>query len=149
MNVLKRVFIFTLAFLAVNVGGMITAESAGERSLGEKLVRQLWADLKAGNVEALEKMMAPGFQSAHEDGARDRKGELQLIQGANIGEYTLTNLKVTQNGPVIIVTYFVSVEETIKGKRLPATKPAARLSAWLETDSGWKWIIHANLRSLK
>ena len=85
----------------------------------------------------------------HEDGARDRKGELQIIKGVNIGKYTLTNLKVTRNGPVIIVTYFVSVAETIKDKRLPDTKPAGRLSAWLKTDSGWKWIIHANLRSLK
>ena len=97
---------------------------------------------------ALKKMMAPGFQSVHRDGARDRKEEFQLIKGLNFGKYTLTNFKVTQNGPVVIVTYFVSVEETIKGKRLPATKPAARLSAWLKTDSGWKWIIHANLRSL-
>ncbi|MCP4628265.1 MAG: hypothetical protein GY850_32830 [bacterium] len=48
-----------------------------------------------------------------------------------------------------MVLYFVSVEETIKGKRLSATQPAARLSAWLKTDSGWKWIIYANLRSLK
>ena len=148
MKKLKWVFIITLVFLAVNQGGMITGVSAGERSLGEKLVRQLWADAKAGNVEALEKVMAQGFQSIHKDGARDRKGELQLIKGVNLGKYTLTNLKVTQNGPVVIVTYFVSVEETIKGKRLSATKPAARLSAWLKTDSGWKWIIHANLRSL-
>jgi len=148
MKKLKWAFMFTLAFLAVNQGGMIAGVSAGERSLGEKLVRQLWADAKAGNVEALEKVMAQGFQSIHEDGARDRKGELQLIKGVNLGKYTLTNLKVTQNGPVVIVTYFVSVEETIKGKRLSATKPAARLSAWLKTDSGWKWIIHANLRSL-
>jgi len=148
MKKLKWVFIITLAFLAVNQGGMIAGVSAGERSLGEKLVRQLWADAKAGNVETLEKVMAQGFQSIHEDGARDRKGELQLIKGVNLGKYTLTNLKVTQNGPVVIVTYFVSVEETIKGKRLSATKPAARLSAWLKTDSGWKWIIHANLRSL-
>ncbi len=148
MKELKWVFIFILAFLAVNQGGMIAGVSAGEGSLGEKLVRQLWADAKAGNVEALEKVMAQGFQSIHEDGARDRKGELQLLKGVNLGKYTLTNLKVTQNGPVVIVTYFVSVEETIKGKRLSATKPAARLSAWLKTDSGWKWIIHANLRSL-
>jgi len=148
MKELKWVFIFTLAFLAVNQGGMIAGVSAGEGSLGEKLVRQLWADMKAGNVETLEKMTAPGFQSVHEDGSRNRKEELQLIKGGNFGKYTLTNLKVTQNGPVITVTYFVSVEETIGGKRLPTTKPAARLSAWLKTDSGWKWIIHANLRSL-
>ncbi len=148
MKELKWVFIFILAFLAVNQGGMIAGVSAGEGSLGEKLVRQLWADMKAGNVETLEKMTAPGFQSVHEDGSRNRKEELQLIKGGNFGKYTLTNLKVTQNGPVITVTYFVSVEETIGGKRLPTTKPAARLSAWLKTDSGWKWIIHANLRSL-
>ncbi len=148
MKELKWVFIFILAFLAVNQGGMIAGVSAGERSLGEKLVRQLWADIKAGNVESLETMTAPGFQSIHEDGSRNRKEELKLIKRANLGKYTLTNLKVTQNGPVITVTYFVSVEETIKGKRLPATKPAARLSAWLKNDSGWKWIIHANLRSL-
>jgi len=148
MKKLKWAFMFTLAFLAVNKGGMITAEPAGERSLGEKLVRQLWADMKAGNAEELEKMTAQGFQSIHEDGSRSRTEELQLIKGAKFGGYTLSNLKVTQNGPVITVTYFVSVEETIKGKRLSATKPAARLSAWLKTDSGWKWIIHANLRSL-
>ena len=149
MKKLQWVFLCILAFLSVNLGGMIAAVSAGDRSLGEQLVHQLWADVKAGNVKALEKMMSPGFQSMHEDGARDRTGELQILKGVNLGDYTLTNLKVTQNGPVIIVTYFVSVEETIKGKRLPATKPAARLSAWLKTDSGWKWIIHANLRSLK
>ena len=148
MKVLKWAFIFTLAFLAVNQGGMVAEVSASESSLGEKLVRQLWADMKAGNVETLEKMTAPGFQSIHEDGSRNRKEELRLIKGAKFGGYTLSNLKVTQNGPVIVVTYFVSVEETIKGKRLPATKPAARLSAWLKTETGWKWIIHANLRSL-
>jgi hypothetical protein len=148
MKKLKWTFIFTLAFLAVNQGVAVAAEPVGDGILGEKLVRQLWADMKAGNVEAIEKMIAPGFQSVHENGAGDRNGELQLIKGLNLGNYSLTNFRVTQNGPVIIVNYFVSVKETIEGKHLPATKPAARLSAWLKTDSGWKWIIHANLRSL-
>ena len=42
----------------------------------------------------------------------------------------------------------VSVEETIEGKRL-STKPAARLTIFLKTDSGWQWIAHANLNPLK
>ncbi len=148
MKKLKWTVIFILTCLAVSQGSIVAGESEGKFSLGEKLVRQLWADMKAGNVEVIEKMMAPGFQSIHEDGSRNRKEELRLIKGLNLGKYTLTKFKVTQNGPVITVTYLVSVEETIKGKRLPATKPAWRLSAWLKTDSGWKWIIHANLRSL-
>jgi len=114
MKKLKWVFIFILTLIAVNLGGMIAGVCAGDRSLGEELVHRLWADVKAGDVVALENMMAPGFQSMHEDGARDRKGELQIIKGVNLGNYTLTNLKVTRNGPVLIVTYFVSVEESLK-----------------------------------
>ena len=95
MKELKWVFIFILAFLAVNQGDMIARVFAGEGSLGEKLVRQLYEDVKTGNMEALKKMMAPGFQSVHRDGARDRKEEFQLIKGLNFGKYTLTNLKVS------------------------------------------------------
>lgn len=148
MNALKWVFIVVSVFLVINQGGVFAAESADDAGLGEKLVRQLWTDIKARNVEAIKKYMAPGFQSIHQDGARDREGELQLIKGVNLGEYTLSNFKVTQNGPVIIVTYFVSVRETIDSKRLSA-KPAARLSAWLKTESGWQWIIHANLKPIQ
>jgi len=84
----------------------------------------------------------------HDDGARNREQEIELLKGLNIGEYTLSNFEVTQNGPVIIATYFVSVEETIEGKRL-STKPAPRLSVFLKTDSGWQWTAHANLNPLK
>lgn len=148
MKMLKVVLIAVLVFLFVNQGIVFAGEPAGEPSLGEKLVRQLWVDMSAQNIKAIEKYIAPGFQSVHEDGARDRMGQIDLIKGLNIKKYTLSNFKVTQDGPVVIVTYFVSVEETIDGKRLSA-KPAARLSAWLKTDSGWQWIIHANLKPLR
>jgi hypothetical protein len=114
---------------------------------GEKLVRQLWADIKSNNMAAVGKKTAFGFQSIHQDGARTREQELALIKKLELGEYTLSDFKVSQNGPVIIATYFVSVGETIDGTRLSA-KPAARLSAFLKTDSGWQWIAHANLKPL-
>ena len=149
MKIFKQGIIVVLALLGVSLGGMIARAPAAEPSQGERLVRQLWAYSKEHKVMEIAKMMGPGFQSIHEDGAGDREAEIQVLEKVNLGKYTLSNFKVTQNGPVIIVTYFVSVEETLRGKRLSATKPAARLSAWLKTDSGWQWIIHANLRSLK
>lgn len=127
---------------------MADKKSAPELTLGEKLVRQLWADMKARNMAAIEKTIAQGFQSAHEDGARDREEQIKLIQGLNMGDYILSDIKVTRNGPVIVVTYSVSVAETIEGKRL-STRPAPRLSVFLQTDKGWQWISHANLRPLK
>ena len=149
MKIFKPGIIVVLALLGVSLGGIIARAPAAEPSQGERLVRQLWALSKEGKVKEIAKTMGPGFQSIHEDGARDRNAEIQVLEKVNLGKYMLSNFKATQNGPVVIVTYFVSVEETLRGKRFPATKPAPRLSAWLKTDSGWQWIIHSNLRSLK
>jgi len=148
MNLGKLVVIMTVVFLVIFQSGVVAQERTTEFSLGEDLVRELWNDFKTQNMSALENKIAPGFQSVHEDGARDAEAELKLLKELNLGEYTLSNFKVTQVGPVIIVSYFVSVQETIEGKRL-STKPAARFSIFLKTDSSWQWIAHANLNPLK
>ena len=99
-------------------------------------------------MEAIEKTISKGFQSVHQYGSSNREQEIELIKGLKLGEYTLTDIKITQDGPVIVATYFVSVAETIEGKRL-SKQPAPRMSVFLQTDGGWKWIAHANLKPLK
>jgi len=119
-----------------------------ETTLGETLVRQLWANLKDRRIETVQSQIAEGFQSVHQYGASNREQEKELLKRLNIDEYTLSNFQITQNGPVIIATYFISVEEKIKGQRL-SKKPAPRLSVFLKTESGWQWIAHANLKPLE
>jgi len=148
MNVGKLIAIMTVVFLVICQSGVIAQESTTELNLGEDLVRELWNDFRTQNISALESKIAPGFQSIHEDGARDAEAQLKLLKELNLGEYILSNFKITQVGPAIIVSYFVSAEETIKGKRL-SNKPAARLTIFLKTDNGWQWIAHANLNPLK
>lgn len=115
---------------------------------GEQLERQIWSDIKAKNWAAVEAGIAGGFQSVHPDGARDRDAELALIKGLDLGDYSLQGFKVTRNNDDLIVTYWISVQETIDGKRL-SSKPAMRLSVWEQNDSGgWQWISHANLNPL-
>src|SRR5437762_9981312 len=67
-------------------------------SEGEKMERQMWADFKAKNWKAVESKIAEGFQSIHPDGARDRAGEIKLIENLNLGEVTLSNFRSTVNG---------------------------------------------------
>jgi hypothetical protein len=121
--------------------------SQPEVELGEKLVRQLWADIKDRNAEGAGKMIAQGFQSVHQDGARNREQEIELIKELDLGKYDLSDFTVTQNGPVIVATNSVSAEETIDGKRL-STETAPRLDVFLKTDSGWQLIAHANLKPI-
>ncbi|MFH1313247.1 MAG: nuclear transport factor 2 family protein [Candidatus Eisenbacteria bacterium] len=126
---------------------------AGERhgpnqALGEDLLRQVWRDIKNRDMAALDTRMSRGFQSVHGFGASDRTREMELIAGLDINQFSLSDIEITRNGPVITATYFVSVEETIDGERL-SKEPAPRLTVFLETAEGWKWIAHANLKPME
>ena len=112
---------------------------------GEQLVRKLFADMKSGNVTSIEAMISPAFQSAHQDGARDRDQEIELIRNLKMGTFSLGDFKESREGDVLVVTYTVSTEETIDGNRLDR-EPARRLSVFQKTEKGWLWVAHANLK---
>ena len=106
--------------------------------------KQIWEDIKAKNWKAVEDKIAEGFQSVHPDGTRDRAGEISLIKNLDVGQVALSDFKSTSNGDNIVVTYLISVQETIDLERLP-TKRAPRLSVWKKGANAWQWICHANL----
>ena len=143
-GLLSVFFIFSMVY-----GAEPTETSTDESSTvaGEQLVREMWKTWKGKDLEATKNWIADGFQSVHQDGARNGEEEFTLLEGLNLGDYTLDNFQVTQNGDIIIATYSVSVHETIEGKVLP-TAPAVRLSVFLKTDKGWQWIAHANLNPM-
>ncbi|MBU4350257.1 nuclear transport factor 2 family protein [bacterium] len=135
-------FIFSFSLFA------FTETTENIDSIGKKLVQQLWVDFKTNNWEEIEKQMGSGFQSVHQDGTRDKDAQIELIKGLDLGDYTISDYTVTAEGPVIIVTYKITVEETLAGTRLPE-RTVMRLSAWVKIEDDWKWIIHANLTAMK
>ncbi len=145
MKLTSWVIIF-FVFMFSNLFG--EQKLADSKKLGEKLVRQLWENMEKQNIKAIKESFAEGFQSIHEFGANNAKEELKLIKGLKLGKYTLSDFKVSRNGDVLIVTYFVSVAETIEGKSLPK-KPSPRMSIFVKNNNTWKWLAHANLRALK
>ena len=147
MKIMKIVLVLIFSFLCISQIAVAGQESQSVIEQGEKLVHQVWSDMKSGNIEAIEQYTPQGFQSVHQDGTRTREQEIKLIKNLNMGEYTLSDFVLTQNGPVIVASYFVSVAETINGKRL-SSKPTPRLSVFLNTVSGWQWITHGNFKSL-
>lgn len=137
-----------LALAIVMVTGLtmfVGPLSAADEVDGEQLVRGIWHELEANDTVSLQARMSPAFQSLHSDGARSAEQELQLIKGLHLGSYTLDKFDVTRDGGVLIVTYFVSVEETIDDKRLTG-QPAGRMDVFASSDGGWKWLAHANLK---
>ena len=111
---------------------------------GENLYRQFLNAIAGQNWSAVEAIISPSFQSVHSDGARDRIAELALIKGIDLGTYTLHDFKVTKANNHLVVTCWISIEETIDGERL-STKSSPRLSVWDKNPNGWQLIALANL----
>jgi len=134
-----------LASLALCAFSVAAQEEAAV--LGEQLVRQFWEAIRTEDVKALEAILAPGFQSTHEDGARDREAELALCAEIAMDAYELTDFMTTRQGATIIVTFLASVEETLEGFRTTVT-PAPRMAVFLMTEVGWQMIAYANLNPM-
>lgn len=124
------------------------AWSAGD-DLGEKLIRSFFEASRKGDQAAVERTLAPGFQSVHTDGVRDRKGELELIRDMKLGSSVLTNFKTTRSGPALVVTFEVNAPEEVLAGKAVEEGSYERMAVWLDTASGWKLIAYANLAPLK
>jgi hypothetical protein len=144
---LKLGFVLCLGLSVVCLCAQEIPAASGP-SDGERLERQMADDIKAKNWTAVESRIADGFQSVHPDGIRDRAGEIALLKQMNFGNFTLSNFKSTTIGDNIVVTFTMTVGETIDGKRLPA-KAAYRLSVWKKGVNGWQWIGHANFTPIR
>jgi len=126
---------------------LVSCDTQVEPVDGEALVKEVWNAMKTTNMDFIENILADGFQSIHQDGYRDKDGEIELVKNLNMGDYVLDTFEVTQNSNTLNVSYFVNVEETIDGNVL--NKRSARLSVFTKTTEGWKWFSHANLVPLK
>ncbi|MFH1058001.1 MAG: nuclear transport factor 2 family protein [Pseudomonadota bacterium] len=119
-----------------------------DQALGQKLVGEFWHLLKAADSAKLAKKLSPAFQALHADGARDRKEYLDFAAKLKMGDYVLSDYKVTRHGAVLMVSYRAAVAEDIAGQRLPAGQSAPRLTGFVRSKSGWMAICHVNMRPL-
>jgi hypothetical protein len=123
------------------------ASNPADAADGEQLEREMWMYIDSTNWTAVESKIAAGFQSIHLDGPRDKAGEMELFRKLNGTKAELSDFKVTKSDDEIIVTYTISVGETIGGQRM-STAPARRLSVWqFIPGAGWQWTAHANLKT--
>lgn len=143
LNVVTAVSLILIFMFSVLCYGQKTIEITD----GEELVRKVWEAMRTTDLIFIENILAPGFQSIHQDGSRNRADQIELIRGLKMGKYVLDNFKITENKNTLNVSYFVNVKETIDDNVI--NKRSARLSVFTKTADGWKWFSHANLVPLK
>ena len=114
---------------------------------GERLERLWWDQQKNQDIAGLTKLMSPAFQSVNSKGAQDLAFNMAIIKAEKLGNYELSNIKVTQSQDNLIVTYQIKVPENYLGKKM-SPKLHYRLDVWTKTAAGWQIIAHANLNPI-
>jgi hypothetical protein len=139
---MKRLIVALASFvLLISALPLAAQTSASDAALGEKLVRGVFAKPASAKL-------AKGFQSIHQDGARDRDSEIKTLGKLNLRNYTLSNFKVTREANVLVVSYTFTGREVIDGKQTSG-KAAPRLSVFINQDGEWQWLAHANLTGIR
>ena len=110
---------------------------------GEKLIIELFEKIKKQQWDDIDKLIHPAFQSVHQDGSRNKEEEITTLKGLHMGEYYLSDFKMTQEQSLMVVTYTVRAQELIDGKHT-LTKPSQRLSVFVKSRGRWRWLAHAN-----
>lgn len=145
---LTRLITAPLAVVAVFGMALILCTGpalADDAQLGRDLVNKFFTMAQANDVAALDKYLAPGFQSVHDFGASDKAHELELMKNLKLTGFELSDFRTTRTGSTLVVTYRVKAhKEVLKSKKM-TSRPAMRMTIFTKTDSCWLMTGHANL----
>jgi hypothetical protein len=138
--------IINLTFVLL-LTGFINQLKAQNENVAESLVKQVWTNFASNNTDALSEMMVEGFQSMHQDGPRNKAEELDIISKLKLGEYSIMFGNITESDNVLMVSYKVTVKETIKEQTYDEI--TWRFDVFGNVNGEWKWFSHVNLLPLK
>ena len=96
--------------------------------------------------EKVTPLLAPEYQIMRSNSVGyDRDGYINRGAGSVNARprYGLTDIIATAEGDLLVVRYFLEIEETIDGK--PVTRRAPRLTVFHKIAGAWKVSSHANL----
>jgi hypothetical protein len=129
------------------VGASPSAESATPTAEGRALVQRYFVLLKRGDRSGLNALLAPNFQVVRANGGVQNKASY-LANPPKVDRYTITNVVGTRYPGVLVVTYRLTVIETIDGVEQP-TGPAPRLSVFHRQNGRWRLVAHANFGAIR
>jgi ketosteroid isomerase-like protein len=139
-----------LALTAPGIGGTMAyaaEQPADLQAQGMAALKTFWTAIVAGTPAALDPVLAPEYQVQRNDGSGYDKAaylKSELPKVAAIPEFT--SVKVTGSADLLVVRYFVTVDQTRGGKKVQRHAP--RLTVFRKQGDAWLVVAHANFATL-
>ena len=135
------------ALLFAGGGAGASASSADSTQQGKALVQRFFTMLSRGDTQGLNELLTPSFQVVRANGGVQNKASY-LANPPKIERFSIAKLKGTRIGGVLVVSYQVTVTESIAGSEQPVG-PSPRLSVFQLQSNAWHLAAHANFGAIK
>ena len=147
---LKILFNCSIVIIGLITPPLVLAQQKESAQVqGEKLTRLWWENMQSKNINAVEKVISPSFQSIGSSGIVGREKFISIVKNLTLGKYTLSDFKVLQSDNVLVISYVTSIaNEAVYGVE-QSSKPPGRLDVWQNNSSGWQIVSHADISPTK
>lgn len=99
--------------------------------------------IQAGRWAELGAMISPECQFATRGGTLDKAQAMALMQGMQLQRATIRNLRATESGDALIVSFELACAELINAQ--PQSKVfSPRLSVWQKSGDGYVCIAYSD-----
>ncbi|MBJ7298580.1 MAG: hypothetical protein JHC73_20300, partial [Dolichospermum sp.] len=95
LKILFSCFIAVIGLLASNL--VLAQQKESSQMQGEKLTRLWWENMQSKNMNAVEKVISPSFQSIGSSGIVGREKFISIVKNLTLGKYALSDFKVLQS----------------------------------------------------
>ena len=147
LKILFSCFIAVIGLLASNL--VLAQQKESSQIQGEKLTRLWWENMQSKNMNAVEKVISPSFQSIGSSGIVGREKFISIVKNLTLGKYALSDFKVLQSDNVLVISYITTIaNEAVYGVE-QSNKPPGRLDVWQNNSSGWQIVSHADISPAK
>jgi ketosteroid isomerase-like protein len=138
---MRRLLIAVLALVAVLAAGPAGADDVTDEARAALVA---YTEATLAGPEALAPMLAPEFQIMRANGVGyDRNGYLRTVHTVSAApDFSHEDIVATVHDGVMVVRYFLRIDETIDGK--PVARRAPRLTVFRKLGGQWKVVSHAN-----
>lgn len=143
-----RVF-FALIVMAV-LGGANSSHAAEDLTATARDALIAYTKATLAGPKVLAPMLSPEFQIMRTNGVGyDRDGYLAkgVPSISAKPDFSHEDITATRNGDILVVRYFLRINETILGK--PVKKRAPRLTVFRNVGGAWKVVAHSNFGAAK
>ena len=121
-------------------------KSASNETAITDLETSAWEAYKNEHADAFKKLMSKDYYGEYAEGIKNLDTEVADMAKAELGDYSLADMKVVfPSTDIAVITYKSTIQQTSEGKDMSGTYNSG--SIWVKKGGKWLEVFHTEVKA--